>query len=146
VDVEMLEQDAGLAGVFTGDEIDRFQRFNSPERHIAQVPNRCGDEVQHSGLMTWGDRVIGTHASHLYTDMAPGVQAFKHFLDEGVAGRCASEQRGFDFFEDHSLFTGFVQGFKHDRVVLFLTSVRHILLFYGTGGCRRKQDDKGKIL
>jgi hypothetical protein len=43
-----IKQFATVAGIFTGDQIDRFQSFDGAKRNVRQIADRRGKEVKRS--------------------------------------------------------------------------------------------------
>ncbi len=46
---EMIEQDAGVARVFAGDEVDVLQNLGGAARHVRQISDGCRHEIQRAG-------------------------------------------------------------------------------------------------
>ncbi len=64
-DAVVVEQLAGDAGVLAGDHVGRGERLQRPQRDVAQVADRGGDEVQSGGEPRRLDRLPGQ-------DIGPG--------------------------------------------------------------------------
>ena len=58
-DAVMVEQPAGHAGVLAGDQVGGGQRLQRPQRDVAQVADRGGDQVQTGGQPRRLDRLAG---------------------------------------------------------------------------------------
>ena len=54
-EAEMLEKDAGVAGVFAGDAGDTGEGEPGAFGDIGEVADGCGDEIERSGLHFHGD-------------------------------------------------------------------------------------------
>jgi hypothetical protein len=46
-DLEVREEMTTVAGVFAGNEIDVSQNLDRPQGHVAEIPDGCGDEIEH---------------------------------------------------------------------------------------------------
>ena len=45
-DLVMIQQPAGIPGIFRKDHIDTFQHLQRPERNILQIPNGRWNEIE----------------------------------------------------------------------------------------------------
>jgi hypothetical protein len=49
MDLEVVEQLLGLAGVFAGDAIDLLENVESPQGDVTEIADGGGDEVESGG-------------------------------------------------------------------------------------------------
>ena len=54
-DAVMMQKDAGMPGILRGDDVSLFQRFQSPQGDVLQIPNRGWDDRQQSRLPALGE-------------------------------------------------------------------------------------------
>jgi len=59
-DAVALEQPGGDAGVLAGDEVGGRQRLERPQRDIAEIPDRGGDQIE-PGRQRAGRHFVSRH-------------------------------------------------------------------------------------